>query len=330
MPGLALRVRLEASLGREREALESAPTHHSLVFELEQAALLAFMKQIRVHQDGDGFVLGVAHGPESYAGGLLALLLETWRPRGRPSTLGDAFQFEASARSLKLRRIFEGYRGQVYLPVSAAQADRTPPARIQLPRMRFRYPTQPAPYDTESYRFLGLLVDHEPDLAASWTNRLGQELSADLLLAQTRRAYLTLREPDDELEDHSLLHAVELLLAYDRRADRNDAETIQQRFLEVELARSHFEGDPGNEALAHYAESLGVLAADPRVGWTGDEQQRAWEWLGWLERSHFRDLRLVPLQHQAHLLRGLRLVAANRDRLGEPGRGSDTSSIRAP
>jgi hypothetical protein len=193
--------------------------------------------------------------------------------------------------------------------------------------MRFRYWTAEKFIETDAYKFLGLLIAHQEDWAATWLNHLHQELSLDLLLRNTRRYYLANRSTDRELADHSHLHLVELLLAYDRRrgAGRSSNE-IKRRFLEVELAREEFEGDDGSEALGHYVESLGLLLENPHVTWQPDEGKQVMGWLRKLERDRFHDLDAVPIQHLSHLLKGLRLVGESRARLDHAGgeaRGDD-------
>jgi hypothetical protein len=317
-PGMQLRARVEAHLEGQREALKEAPTHYILVFELDQPGLLAFMKQIQFYWDGTGFVLGVAYGPESHGGGVLALLLDAWQPAGRNARLADGFPFEVNERMLELEKIYRSHQHQIFLPVPGREASAIAgklPTTPQLPRMRFRYWTAENPVETDAYRFLGVLLAHEEDPSATWTNHLGQELSVDLLLEGARGDYLAQRDIDAEVEDHSRLHLVELLLASARRRG-NGADEIKQRFLEVELAREGFEGEAGSEAQAHYVESLGVLLADPSVGWQTDEKQQVKAWLLRLDRDSFQNLDAVPLEHQAHLLRGLRLIDAHRDRLG--------------
>jgi hypothetical protein len=182
--------------------------------------------------------------------------------------------------------------------------------------MRSRYWSLPAPAESDAYKFLGLLVAHQEDPAATWTNHLHQTLSVDLLLRNTRDYYLTNRTTAGELADHSNLHLVEVLLAWDRRrGEPHGADAIKRRFLEVELARTRFEGEDGSEALAHYVQSLGRLVADPRVSWQPDEKRRVKGWLRKLEREHFQDLEAARLEHLAHLLKGLRLIGENEARL---------------
>lgn len=317
--GAQLRARVEAQLETQRESLKASPSHYGLVFEIAQPDLLAFMEQIRVYRNGDGFVLGVAHGPESYGGGLLALLLDAWRPAGRAARLEDVFPFEAGRHPVELAEIYRSHRRQIFLPVEGREAAAIGgelPAGPELPRVRFRYWTHPKPVETPAYKLLSLLIAHEEDPSATWTNHLGQELSVDRLLRNTRGRYLAQRSTDEELADHSWLHLVELLLAYERRRSQPaGAEEIQRRFLEVELVRENFAGEAGSEALAHYVESLGVLLAEPRVTWQPQERRQVKRWLRELEREHFQRLGVVPLQHQAHLLRGLRLIEAHRGRL---------------
>lgn len=319
IPGTQLRARLEQHLEARRAALLEEPTHYALVFELEQPALLEFMKQIQFHVDGSDYVLGVEAGPEIHGGGVLALLLDLWRPEGRPSRLEDVFWFAPNRRSLELREIYRSHKRQIFLPVpgkAADQIDGDLPETPQLPRMRFRYWTQEAPVETDAYKFLGLLLRFEAESAATWHNHLGQELSLDLLLSNVRGHYLAERSPASEVADHSNLHLVELLLAWQRRrGDDRGAEEVKRRFLEVALSRRDFGGEAGTEALGHYAESLGLLLADPHLAWRPEERARVRAWLAELERERFRDLDAVQPQFLAHLLRGLRLVEAYRTRL---------------
>jgi hypothetical protein len=139
--------------------------------------------------------------------------------------------------------------------------------------MLFRVPGAPA-VEVDAYQFLGLLLEHETDLEKTWTNSLGQRLSVGLLLEHARRYYLASRDSRSGPKDHSSLHLVQLLLAASRRAG-DDPEPIEQHFFEVELARRDF--DPADAALllGHYAESLGLLLADPRLEWSPEEARPA-------------------------------------------------------
>jgi hypothetical protein len=318
-PGMELRARLEAQLQGRQAELREEPAHYGLVFEVEQDDLQGFMKRIWIHQDGAGFVLGSRYGVEGHGAGVLALLLEHWRPASRRARLPDEFWFEANRRSLQLEEIYRGHQSQIFLPVPGkdpGEIDSELPTSPQLPRMRFRYWTQPAPADTDSYEFLGLLITHEEQLGATWSNQLHQELSVDLLLRNTRDYYLTSGGTAGELADHTHLHLVEVLLAYDRRSGQPDgADAIKRRFLEVELSRRSFGGDDGNEALGHYVESLGLLVADPNVTWQPSEKQQVRDWLRKLEQDRFHDLEVVRLAHLTHLLKGLRQIEENRARL---------------
>ena len=68
-------------------------------------------------------------------------------------------------------------------------------------------------------------------------------------------------------------------------------------------------------------ESLGRLLAKSGVTWTRPEKTRVRAWLRELETNWFLELDDVPAQHLAHLLRGLRLVSSNADRLRPKGDG---------
>jgi hypothetical protein len=318
LPGGQLRARVETHLEARKELLKESLAHYGSVFEVEQQDLDDFMKQVWFHWDGTGFALGSGYGPEVHGGGLLAFLLDHWRPHARPARLEDAFRFRTNPRGVRLEEIYRGHRVQVFLPVPGRRAGEIQgelPAAPQLPRMRARFATGSEPGESDAYELLGLLVAHEPDPSATWKNHLGQELSVELLLGNTRDYYLTHRTAAGELADHSHLHLVEVLLAWQRRRSAHDADAIKRRFLEVELAREEFAGDDGSEALAHYVESLGLLVADPDVAWRPDEKRRVTGWLRRLERDRFDDLEPVRLQHLTHLLKGLRLIAEHRTRL---------------
>jgi hypothetical protein len=315
-PALALMARVESRLALERPSLVADLSHYGLVFPVAQAELLAYMRQIRVLGDGQELALGTAYGFESHGGGLLALLLDHWRPEGRPAALGDRFAFEANRASVALAAIYASHRAQIFLPVPGRARDEIRaelPDSPQLARMRFRLPGS-APVEADAYHFLELLAVHEVDLARAWTNSLGQRLSAELLLEHARRHYLSSGDTAAEPEDHSNLHLVEVLLAASRRRGR-DPEEIQQRFLRVELMRREFSADDAELLLGHYVESLGRLLAEPRVRWSAAEAAQARDWLGWLERTHFEDLAAVAPRHLTHLLLGLRLVREHRARL---------------
>jgi hypothetical protein len=319
LPGGRLRARVEAHLEARKEVLKESLAHYGLIFEVEQQDLEIFMKQVSFHWDGTGFALGTEYGPEVHGGGLLAFLLDHWTPDSRPARLEDEFRFRTNPRGVRLEEIYRGHRRQIFLPVPgrrAAEIRGELPAAPQLPRMRSGFRSGSEPEESDAYEFLGLLVAHEPDPSATWKNHLGQELSVELLLGNTRDYYLTNRTTAGELADHSHLHLVEVLLAWERRrSGARDADAIKRRFLEVEIAREKLEGDEGDEALGHYVESLGLLVADAGVSWRPDEKQRVTEWLRRLERDRFDDLEPVRLQHLTHLLKGLRLIAEHRTRL---------------
>jgi hypothetical protein len=316
VPGLQLAARVESHLEGKKVLLEEDLGHYGLVFPVEQATLLAFMRQIRAFGGDRELVLGTAYGFESHGGGLLALLFEHWKPEGRAPELRDRFGFEQNHADVSLAAIYASHRAQIFLPVpgrASGAIDGAIPDSPQLARMLFRVAGIEA-VEVDAYSFLGLLVIHEKDFEHSWTNSQGQPLSAALLLEHARRYYLASRDSAGEPADHSNLHLVQLLLATSRRLGQ-DPEEIQRHFFEVELARRVF--DPSDAALvvAHYAESLGRLLADPRVRWSPPEKEQARAWLAWLEENHFRDLDAVAPRHLTHLLRGLRLVREHRARL---------------
>ena len=316
VPGLQLAARVESNLERRKALLEEDLGHYGLVFPVEQAELLAFMRQIRVFGGDPELVLGTAYGFESHGGGLLALLFEHWKPEARAPELRDRFAFEPNRANISLAAIYASHRAQLFLPVPGranGAIDGAVPDSPQLARMLFRAPGIEA-VEVDAYAFLGLLVTHEKDLERSWANSQRQPLSAELLLEHARRYYLASRDSAGEPEDHSNLHLVELLLAASRRRGQ-DPEEIQRHFFEVELVRRVFDPSDAALVLGHYAESLGRLLADPRVRWSPPEKEQARAWLGWLEENHFRDLDAVAPRHLTHLLRGLRLVREHRARL---------------
>ena len=305
LPGLDLAARVELVLDREKARLVQDLGHYALVFPVDQTELLAFMRQIRVFGDAPELVLGVVQGFESHGGGLLALLLEHWRPEERAAELSDRFAFESTAVSVPLSAIYASHLDQIFLPVPG----NTP----KIARMLFRVPGAQG-VEADAYQFLGLLIEHEMDLERIWTNSQGQRLSGALLLDQARRYYLESRDTASEPEDHSNLHLVEVLLASSRRQGR-DPEEIQRHFFEVELQRRDFDPEDEPLLLGHYAESLGHLVADPRVHWSSREKAQARDWLAWLEEGHFRDLEAIEPRHLTHLFLGLRLVDEHRARL---------------
>lgn len=79
--------------------------------------------------------------------------------------------------------------------------------------------------ELDSYRFLGTLVSQEADFARARTNGRGQTLSTDLLLRRAWDHYLAERSPAAEVADHSNLHLVELLLAFNRTRSAGSSPT---------------------------------------------------------------------------------------------------------
>lgn len=320
VPGRALAARVEAELARRPDAFANDPAHQSLVSPVPQPVLLEFMRQIRVFGAAGDLVLGTAHGLETHGAGLLSLLFATWRPEGRAPRMSDGFRFDGNRADedrapVPLAALYASHRHQVYLPIPGVETDEIRgalPGTPQLPRMRFRVPGL-TPFEVDSYHFLLLSIAHEPDLSATWRNHVDQDLSAGLLLDHARDFYLSSSDTPSEPADHSRLHLVEVLLEASRRR-KQDLDAIQQRFLAVELRRDAF--DPTDEALllGHYAESLGLLLADPRTRWSVEERGRVRAWLDRLD-ARFPTLESEPERRLAHLLRGLRLVQKHADRL---------------
>lgn len=315
VPGRALAGRVEAELARRPDPFANDPSHQILLEPVPQPVLLTFMRQIRIFGARGELVLGTAHGLETHGAGLLHLLLAAWRPEGRAARMLDPFRFEQNRADIPLAVLYTSHRHQVFLPVPGVATDDIDgalPEAPQLPRMRFAVAGVPRA-EVDAYHFLALTSAHEPDLSTAWHNALGQRLTVGLLLDHTRDFYLASQDTPAEPEDHSRLHLVDVLLQASRRRDE-DPDAIKRHFLDVELRRETFE--PGDETLllGHYAESVGLLLADPRTRWSADERSRVRAWLDRLE-ARFPALEEVPARRLAHLLRGLRLVHEHGDRL---------------
>jgi hypothetical protein len=323
-PALHLAERLERHMQERAASLRRESfEHYALIYEVDDAEVRQWLAPVSSRPDGDGVVLGVDGVPELHGGGILAFLLEHWRPQARAATPEDRFFFQG--RGLALATLYAGHRRQVFLPVPGRPVDAIAgalPDRPQLARMRFPAATPGGqPFERDAYSFLRLLVTREDDFAAAWVNGVGQRLSVDLLLQQARDSWWSERSAGAEAADHSRLHLVEIFLAYGRRRSgapdaRFEPNAIKARFLEVELARADAEAD--DERLGHYAESLGFLVSDPRVTWSPDERVRVQAWLRDLDERRFRDLGAVEARHLTHLLRGLRMLGAHPSRLALP------------
>ena len=171
--------------------------------------------------------------------------------------------------------------------------------------------------ELDAYNALYLLLRYEADLDAVWTNRLGQQLSAALLLDNAWDHYVVPRSAEEEFADHSYLHLVELLLAYNRRLDaeaKRDPNDLKLRLLAVELEREEYGGYEASEALCHYVDSLGVLMAEPDVTWTSEEEARVRAWLRDVEAVRLAGIDDVPVRHLTHLVRGLVRIEENAGR----------------
>jgi len=321
-PATRLMERAEARVGRARDELKASLNHYQLVESVSQEDLLHFMAQVRVFAGAErpeDLVLGTAYGVEPHGGGLLALLLEAWRPEGRTARRSDRFPFEGNAVHPSLGALYDALAHEVFLPTPSQLAETTPgalPSDPVLPRIRL-HAAGLAPVEVDAYAFLLLLAAHESDLSRPWQNRMGQRLSAALLLEHARRYYLANGDTPDEPADHSRLHLVEVLLRASRRLGK-DPDELVRHFLRVELQRLEFEPRDATLLLGHHAESLGLLLADERTRFDPDDVRRIRAWLARLETSAFRDVGSVDVRHLAHLLRGLRLVSAHRNRLDGP------------
>jgi hypothetical protein len=326
-PGERLSERAEGHIsGYEAALRRQSLEHYALIGPVDPADLLRWIAPISPYPDGDGFVLAVGTTPELHGGALLDFLFRHWRPEGRAARPEDRFPFPHE--SVALGTIYAGHRRQIFLPVPGRPAEAIrgalpdPPA---LARMLFFAETESVQVvERDAYSFLRLLVAREDDFAASWKNEVGQELSVDLLLQHAWRHYLQERSAESERADHSNLHLVEVLLAYHHRGAEGpgssrglDPNAIKRRYMTRELARPDSETD--DEGLAHYAESLGWLLADPHVTWNADERAQVNAWLEQLEKERFADLAAFEEGAElTHLVKGLRLLRTHRSRLGAP------------
>ena len=306
-PGMRLLADVEAELEDQRDELKPMLEHYGLVFPVEPADLEAFMKNVRVQGSGADLALGNELGVESHGGGYLRFLLDHWRPAGRPATLDDRFHFEADRRDIELRRFYDAGRQQIFLPY--AKPMEVPP----LPRMLIRWQESPGKtllVDSDSFKFLSVLIELEPDPARGWSNRQGQQLSVDGLMRRVRESYLVSRPSAAGPLDHSSLHLVELLVAYGRKVPGYDFAPIREHLLGVELAQPDLDPKVADTLRAHHAESLGHLLTAPGA-WSAADKERAKQWLRELEEKHFPRApdAVEPL---SHLGRGLRLVREHR------------------
>ncbi|NNL66149.1 MAG: hypothetical protein HKP30_07905 [Myxococcales bacterium] len=295
---------------RGRETREDL-THGSLLHEVPAAEVERRLAHVRHARGAEGFWLGSAGRVEPHGGGLLDLLLRSWRPGARPARLGDAFPFANGP--LALRELYEGHRRQIFLP-----------AAPRLPRMRFVLPDGRGGtriVERDAFYFLGVLLEREPP--ASWKNGLGQTLSVDRLLARVLEVHQS--EPPVMAGqtdfDHGRLHLVELLLAWHQRSLREgkaapvEPDAIQQRFLAVDpcavpagAQASPALRDGVVECFAHRVESLGRLAAEPGVRWSPAEAAQVVRFLETLEATILRDLDDVRVAHLVHFAIGLDLL----------------------
>jgi hypothetical protein len=302
-PGMQLLARAEARLAHETAALQPLLDHYGLLFPVEPEALAAFMSHVRVHGDGPDLTLGTEFDPEAHGGGLLRMLFDQWRPEGRAPRLGDRYPFTGGA--LALERLYRAYQQQILLP-----GPEVPPG---LPRMRFRFGLpggRVRDVERDAYKFLSVLIELEPDRSQTWSNRAGQTLSVERLMANVRGHYLATAAPASDPPDHSTLHQVELLVAYGV-----ELEPIQQHFLASDLAQRALAPADASFLLSHSAESLGHLLDAPALAWDADARRQVRRWLGALEQDHFRDVAAEDLESLCHLTVGLRVVRAHQAQL---------------
>jgi hypothetical protein len=318
LPGADLRARVEARLERERTTLRESIGHYALIYDVSQEELHHFMAQIFPRREGPDIVMAGLGGIELHGGAVLELVATLWRPNGRKAHLSDAFPFAWSQGAVALSEIYASLRMQVFLPVPGVdteEIDGQLPTSPELPRTRMQHEINGKLDATEldAYNALGLFLDYESDVHATWTNRLGQRLSVATLLDSTWNHYILRRSAEEEFADHSYLHLVELLLAYNRGLDdraRRDPNLLKRRLLSVELERKDYGGYEASEALGHYVESLGTLLAEPGVTFTVAEMMTVRRWLRELETNWLTDIGEVPLEHLTHLRRGLARIEA--------------------
>jgi hypothetical protein len=321
LAGAELRVRAEARIAREHESLRSSLGHLGLVGEVKQEDVARNIARVRLRRDGVDIVMGSLYGIELHGGGVLALLLRYWRPEGRPATLEDRYPFSGATAPVALSVVYAAHRNQVFLPVGGRERESIQgdlPAHWTLPRMRFEYaPAQRLEVvEADAFAFLLLLTEQERNLDSKWTNRLGQRLSARLLLDNTWDYYIAPRDTAFVGRDHGELHLVELLLAYQCRDDvPREPNEIKRAFLASELARRKFPDDLRTEALGHTLDSLGRLLDDSDVTWGRAEKDAVRRWLQWLEDEMLPNMDEMPIQHLTHVVSGLRSVARNEPKL---------------
>jgi hypothetical protein len=320
LPGMELLARAEAHLRQHEAAFAHDLSHYGAVFPVRPEQLDAFMAQIRCYGEGPDLVLGTSYGLESHGGGLLRLLFDHWRPGSRPARLEDRYPFATNGTALELRQLYDAYRQQVFLPVPGTPAEATGealPERPQLPRMllRFRPPLGSGSriVELDAYKLLSLLVELEPEPERVWRNRFGQPLSVALLLRHVRGHYLASRPTPEEPADHSSLHLVGLLTAFDAAIDARDLEPVRQHFLDVELAPRELDPADATLLLGHQAESLGLLLGAPELAWSDEQKREVRRWLEDLQARWPRELAGEDLEPLSHLVVGLRLVRAHRD-----------------
>lgn len=110
--------------------------------------------------------------------------------------------------------------------------------------------------------------------------------------------------------DHSVNHLVETLLPYFVR-DGKDPNVIKTLLLKW------IQGDKQwLIEMGHQAESLGLLLACPTVTWTAPEQESVRAWFKKFEYQHMHFGNFVDSAELAHYLSGLRLLAANAQKIG--------------
>ena len=147
--GGELRARVEARVLQEQVPLRESIGHYGLLFDVDQEHLGRFMRQIVLRRGGLDIVPGSQYSLELHGGGVLGILVDYWRPHGRPPQLEDRFPFSWSTRPIALAEIYQSHRKQIFLPVPGLTTDEIDgqiPDSPQLPRMRFWFPKHSASF----------------------------------------------------------------------------------------------------------------------------------------------------------------------------------------
>ena len=222
LAGGELRSRTEARLAAGHAELRKSIGHYGLVSEVSPEELRAFMTQIFPRREGPDIVMSGFGGIELHGGGVLEIVASLWRPEGRRAQLSDRYPFVTAKNPVPLQEIYDSLQRQIFLPVPGVDAEAIAGQLPDVPmlartRMRHRANGPPETSELDAFSALTLMLRYEADLDRSWTNRLGQRLSTRTLLDAAWDHYLLPRNAEQEFGDHSHLHLVEILLAYNQR-----------------------------------------------------------------------------------------------------------------